>query len=268
MRVSTSAYYAACLKPIDSIDAYQFRLEAKVKALFSKHNQRIGSRQMVGLLKNEGFNIGRYLARKIMKKLNLHCLQRKSRPNSYKGKSYRPKVNLLNQCFDPLFPNEVWAGDITYLKTLNGWRYLAIVMDLYSRRVIAWKFSEHMQTSLVIDVLQKAHNLRNPQYGCIFHSDQGSQYTSDEFQEKLEQLKMRSSLSGVGCCYDNAVVERFFGSLKHECLGSTKMMKDEQLKEKIAQYMRYYNMDRLHSRNNGMSPFTFENSQRKVSCLA
>ena len=110
MKVSTSAYYAACLKPIGSIDAYQFRLEAKVKTLFSKHNQRIGSRQMVGLLKNEGFNIGRYLARKIMKKLNLHCLQRKSRPNSYKGKSYRSKVNLLNQCFDPLFPNEGWAG--------------------------------------------------------------------------------------------------------------------------------------------------------------
>ncbi|KZX37293.1 integrase core domain-containing protein [Wohlfahrtiimonas chitiniclastica] len=93
------------------------------------------------------------------------------------------------------------------------------------------------------------------------NSDQGSQYTSDEFQEKIEQLKMRSSLSGVGCCYDNAVVERFFGSLKHEWLGSTRMMKDEQLEEKIAQYMRYYNMDRLHSRNNGMSPFAFENSQ-------
>lgn len=268
MKVSTSAYYVARIKPASLINAYQFRLEAKMKNLFSKHNRRIGSRQMVNLLKQEGFNIGRYLTRKIMKKLHLYCLQRKSKPNSYKGKSYRSKVNLLNQCFDPLFPNEVWAGDITYLKTVNGWRYLAIVMDLYSRRVIAWKLGDHMQTSLVIDVLKKAHSLRKPQYGCVFHSDQGSQYTSDEFQEKIEELKMRSSLSGVGCCYDNAVVERFFGTLKHESLGSTRMLKDEQLEEKIAQYMRYYNMDRLHSRNNGMSPFMFENSQIKVSCFA
>ncbi len=110
--------------------------------------------------------------------------------------------------------------------------------------------------------------MRQPQYGCVFHSDRGSQYTSDEFQDKVEQLSMRSSMGDVGCCYDNAVVERFFGSLKHEGLGPTRMMTEDQLQTKIANYIRYYNMTRLHSSNDGMSPFTFENSQLKVCSIA
>lgn len=268
MKVSLSAYYAAKQKTFNVIDICHFHLTAIIKSLFTKHNKRIGSRQMMALLKTEGFKIGRYLVRKLMKALNLYCLQHKTKPTSKKGKSDREKVNLLNQCFDPLFANEVWAGDITYLKTIHGWRYLAIVMDLYSRRVIAWKLSNHMHSSLVVDVLQQAYVLRRPQYGCIFHSDQGSQYTCDDFQNKVVQLNMRSSLSDVGCCYDNAVVERFFGSLKHEWLGSTKMMREEQLQAKISKYMHYYNMGRPHSRNNGMSPFAFENSQIKVSYFA
>jgi putative transposase len=268
MKVSFSAFYAASKKTWNAISPKQMQLKARIETLFEEKNKRIGSRQMLGILKSEGFKIGRYKVSKLMKQLGLYCLQRKAKPKSKKGQSDRIKPNLLNQNFNPLFANEVWAGDITYLKTIHGWRYLAVVMDLYSRRIIAWVLSNHMRASLAVDALQKAHTLRRPQHGCVFHSDRGAQYTSDAFQDKAEQLNMRSSMGDVGCCFDNAVVERFFGSLKHEGLGPTRMMTETQLQTHIANYIRYYNMTRLHSRNDGMSPFTFESSQIKVCGIA
>ena len=222
MKVSLSAYYEANFIP--NINLERFHLKNRIKTLFEECNQRIGSRQIVGFLQSEGIKVSRYLVRKLMKSLNLHCLQRKAKPRSKKGKSDRNRVNLLNQCFNPPFPNEVWAGDITYLKTAQGYRYLAVVMDLYSRRIVGWKLDTRMTSSLVIDVLQQAYSLRHPQYGCVFHSDQGSQYTSDDFQNKLLRLNMRSSMSGVGSCYDNAVVERFFGTLKSEAFRSSRLL--------------------------------------------
>lgn len=141
-------------------------------------------------------------------------------------------------------------------------------MDLYSRRILSWKLNDGMKSQLVIDVLHQAYGIRQPQYGCIFHSDRGSQYASEVFQKKVKDLQMRSSMGDVGCCYDNAVVERFFGSLKHEGLGSTRILNEQQLHDKIADYIRYYNMNRAHSANQGMSPFEYENSHYNVSCFA
>ena len=176
--------------------------------------------------------------------------------------------NLLNQNFRPLFANEVWAGDITYIKTSQGWRYLAVVMDFFSRRIVGWSMAERMKADLVIQALQQAHVLRQPQYGCVFHSDRGSQYTSRAFAKKASQLKMRLSMSDMGCCYDNAVVERFFSSLKYEGLGNTANMSESAVKQEITQFIRYYNFKRPHTANNGMSPLEYENSQIKVSCAA
>ena len=143
-----------------------------------------------------------------------------------------------------------------------------MVMDLFSRRIVGWSMAERMKADLVIEALQQAHTLRQPQYGCVFHCNRGSQYTSRSFAKKASQLKMHLSMSDVGCCYDNEVVERFFGSLKHEGLGHTARMNELAVKQEIMQFIRYYNFKRPHTANNGMSPLMYENSQIKVSCVA
>ena len=112
----------------------------------------------------------------------------------------------------------MWAGDVTYLRTHEGWMYLAIVMDLYSRKIIGWAMDKRMTTPLVARAMQMAIHLRRPAKGLIFHSDRSSQYTSQPFQQLLQRHAIRASMSGVGACWDNAVVERFFGSLKNEWL--------------------------------------------------
>ena len=128
-------------------------------------------------------------------------------------------------------------------------------MDLFSRRIVGWSMSERMKTDLIVQALQKAHALRKPQYGCVFHSDRGSQYTSHAFAQQILKLKMRSSMSDVGYCYDNAVAERFFGSLKHEWLDVTSGVDPAQVEQEITSFIRYYNLKRPHVANNGMSPF-------------
>ncbi len=118
--------------------------------------------------------------------------------------------NLLNLNFNPIAPNQVWAGDITYLKTGEGWMYLAIVMGLCGRRIVGWEIAKRMITDLINKALTRAYKLRNPPKGFVFHSDRGSQYTSKDFRGLLRDYDIRSSMGDVGACWDNAVVERFF----------------------------------------------------------
>jgi putative transposase len=172
--------------------------------------------------------------------------------------------NFLNQNFNPLGADGVWAGDITYLKTAEGWMYLAIVMDLYSHRIVGWQIEKYMTTDLISKALIKAVNLRQPRAGLVFHSDRGSQYTSKRFS-KLLRYGVRASIGDVGACWDNAVVERFFGSLKHDCIFKIARPTCEHMKQDIAGYMKYYNQDRLHTANGNMSPIKYEISQNKVS---
>ncbi|UOO91223.1 IS3 family transposase [Vitreoscilla massiliensis] len=266
MKVSVSAYYALEPKRTNLVEV---GLQIQIRALFNQHKQRIGSRTIKALLQQIGFQVGRYKVRSVMRKLGLVCQQRQAfKVTTKRNERHQVQFNLLNQNFQPLFANEVWAGDITYIKTSQGWRYLAVVMDLFSRRIVGWSMAERMKADLVIQALQQAHVLRQPQYGCVFHSDRGSQYTSRAFAKKASQLKMRLSMSDMGCCYDNAVVERFFGSLKYEGLGHTTSMNESVVKQEITQFIHYYNFKRPHTANNGMSPLEYENSQIKVSCAA
>ena len=173
--------------------------------------------------------------------------------------------NLLNQNFNPTAPNQVWAGDVTYLKTGEGWMYLAIVMDLYSRRIVGWHIDKRMTTDLVSRAMIKAYNHRQPPKGLIFHSDRGSQYTSKQYRKLLAGFGIRASMGDVGACRDDAVVERFFGSLKHDWIFKIAQPTREHMKKDVAAYMRYYNLERLHTANGDLSPINYENSLKKVS---
>ena len=145
--------------------------------------------------------------------------------------------------------------------------YLAIVMDLYSRRIVGWHIDKRMTTDLISKALVKAYNLRQPPKGLVFHSDRGSQYTSKRFGKLLKGYGIRTSMGDVGACWDNAVVERFFGSLKHDWIFKVAQPTREYMMQDVTAYMRYYNQERLHSSNGDMSPVRFETSQVKVSRL-
>lgn len=151
--------------------------------------------------------------------------------------------------------------------------YLAIVMDLHSRKIIGWAMDKRMTTALVERAMQMAITLRNPEKGLIFHSDRGSQYTSKRYGKLLKKHGIQASMSGVGACWDNAVVERFFGSLKNEWLLKVYHLTRQGMKQDVEQYIRYYNHERLHSANGDLAPVEFEmktseNSQIKVSGFA
>lgn len=194
-----------------------------------------------------------------MKKLNLVVKQRTAYKVTTKRKhSNAVADNLLNQNFNPVDKNQVWAGDITYLKTGEGWVYLAIVMDLYSRRIVGWAIDKRMTTALISQAMIKAYNLRQPPEGLVFHSDRGSQYTSQDYRELLAGYNIRASMGDVGACWDNAVVERFFGSLKHDWVFKVHQPTRKQMKKDVAAYIKYYNLDRLHSANDDLTPIQYE----------
>ncbi|KZN44823.1 hypothetical protein N482_15725, partial [Pseudoalteromonas luteoviolacea NCIMB 1942] len=147
--------------------------------------------------------ISRYKTRKLMAKLNLVVKQRVAYKVTTKRKhSDAVADNLLNQNFNPVAPNQIWAGDVTYLKTGEGWMYLAVVMDLYSRRIVGWHIDNRMTTDLVMKAMIKAYNLRKPTKGLVFHSDRGSQYMSKRYRNLLKQFNIRASMGDVGACWD------------------------------------------------------------------
>lgn len=266
MDVSRSAYYAWLKRPVKAITPKQLHLHSRAKDIFEKSRSSLGYRELRKRLCREGFDITEYGTQKLMAKLGLVVTQRIAYKVTTKRKhSDAVADNLLNQNFNPVGPNQVWAGDVTYLKTGEGWMYLAIVMDLFSRRIVGWQIDRRMTTDLVSRAMIRAYNLRQPPKGLVFHSDRGSQYTSKRYRALLSSYGIRASMGDVGACWDNSVVERFFGSLKHDWVLKVPQPTREHMRNDVADYMRYYNLERLHTSNEDMSPIEYENSLRKVS---
>jgi len=266
MKVGKSAYYDWLKRPAKVISPDELHLRRGMKQFFEQSRESLGSREMTKKLREEGFDIGRERVRTLMRKLGLVVRQRVAYKVTTKRQlSDSVADNLLNQNFNPVAPNEVWAGDVTYLKTGEGWMYLAVVMDLFSRQIVGWHIDKCMTTELVSKALIKAYNLRRPGKGLVFHSDRGSQYTSKHYRKLLASYQMRASMGDVGACWDNAVVERFFGSLKHDWILKVHQPTRAHMKKDVAAYMRYYNLERLHSSNGDLSPINYENTLRKVS---
>ena len=166
--------------------------------------------------------------------------------------------NLLARDFSPAEPDQVWSGDITYIATDEGWLYLAAVIDLFSRQVVGWSMQPHMQASLVTDALRMAWFRRHPSAGLIFHSDRGSQYCSDMFQDALSGYGMRSSMSRRGNCWDNAPTESLWGSLKVGRLHGRRFATRREAMDEIIDWLTFYNHRRLHSTLGYISPMKFE----------
>ena len=259
MTVSRSAYYDWRRSGAKIISSQTWQLYQRMKALFAESRSSLGSRQMMKQLRKEGHTIGRYRVRSLMKKLGL-VVKRKLRfvLTTDSKHSHPVAENLLDRKFNPAQPNQVWTTDITYIWTLQGWLYLAVVIDLYSRRIVGWHLDKQMTQSLVGRALLMAISLRNPPIELLHHSDRGSQYASKAYQYLLTQQGMVCSMSRKGNCWDNAPTERFFSSLKREWLtGNIYKTRDTAIAD-VQSYINYYNSRRLHTTIADMTPIEFE----------
>jgi len=240
----------------------QNALEARIKAIFKESKGTYGSRRMVEQLNKEGHDIGRYWVVRLMRKLKLKART----PKRYKvttdsNHSYTVAPNLVNRQFRVDAPDKLWTTDITYLWTMEGWVYLAVVLDLFSRQVVGWAMDKHMKVRLALDALAMAYWRRKPNPGLTHHSDRGIQYACDRYQRQLDQYKMNPSMSRKGDCWDNAPTERFFRSLKYEHLLSCKLATREDAKNETLEYITFYNAYRLHSTLGYKSPMEFEREE-------
>jgi putative transposase len=234
-------------------------LLVNIKAIFSEVKGAYGWPRIWRELVARGIRAGKERVRKLMKAHGLRARGRrkfKATTNSSHGLPVSP--NLLERRFTVEAPNQVWTGDITYVWTEEGWLYLAVVIDLFSRQVVGFAMSERMTRQLVIDALRMAWFRRRPANGLIFHSDRGSQYASGDFQKQLSAFGMKGSMSRKGDCWDNAVTETLFGSLKVERLHGMRFATRRQAKDEVVDWLRFYNHRRLHSTLGHLSPMAFE----------
>ena len=240
-------------------------LTAQVLTVFDRHRGFYGAPRVYQELRAAGLKVGRNRVARLMRRSELQTKTRRGfRPCRNPGNLANGVAeNLLQQEFSPTAPNRCWAGDITYIRTTAGWRYLAVWIDLYSRRVVGWAMGATMEAALVLEALNRAlgHRQIEPDQ-LLIHTDQGSQYRATAYRQLLEDHKISRSMSAKGCCWDNAVVESFFSTLKHE-MGldddAVTLNSPQQLIRQFAFWIDgYYNRERRHSTIGFLSPIDYE----------
>ena len=260
LRVSRSGYYAWRVRKPSARDLEDERLRPKVVEAFKTGRGTYGSPRVRDELVDQGFEIGRKRVARLMREMGLQGVSpRKFRVTTSSDHDHPIAENVLDRNFEASGPNEKWATDITYIWTAEGWLYLAVVMDLYSRRIVGWSTADHLETGLCLDALQRALSHRTDVEGLIHHSDRGVQYASDRYREALEAQRIECSMSRRANCWDNAVAESFFGTLKTELIHRRPWLTRQEARNAIGEYIEiFYNRIRRHTTIGGMSPAKFE----------
>ncbi len=260
LQVSRSGYYTWRRRKPSSRALEDERLRPKVLEAFETGRGTYGSPRVRDELIDQGVTIGRKRVSRLMRELGLRgvCPRRFRRTtDSEHGRPVPP--NLLDRDFDAAQPNEKWVTDITYVWTGDGWLYLAVILDLFSRRVVGWAMADHLETSLCLDALQMALRNRPNVAGLIHHSDRGVQYTSDDYKKMLAEHRITRSMSRRADCWDNSVAESFFGTLKNELIYRRPWSSRRAARDAIAEYIEiFYNHVRRHSTIGGVTPARFE----------
>lgn len=265
--VSASAYYEWEREQESAHERRDSELTAAIRELFAKSRGRYGTPRIHGELTKRGVHVSRKRVARLMREAGLRARgARKYKATTDSNHAHPIAPNLLGQQFRVDTPNAVWVSDITYLWTAQGWMYLAVIIDLFSRKVVGWSLKERMTAELVCDALDAAARLRDPPAGLIFHSDRGSQYASRAFRRRLWRYRMRQSMSGNGNCWDNAVAESFFATLKKELLRDRVVDARAAMRAEVFEYIEvFYNRRRAHSLLGYESPDCFEACFNKSS---
>jgi len=262
--VSLSGYYAWKKRPMSNHQREDQQLAEHIQKVYHSCRQVYGSPRIHAELRDQGITSSRKRVARLMREQGLSACRRTHRTTTTKSEpGARVAPNLLDQDFTATRPDEKWTGDITAVWTYEGWLYLAVVLDLFSRRVIGWAMAAIQDETLIETALRMALLGRQPAAGLLFHSDRGSQYTSDAYRAALAEVGITVSMSRTGNCSDNAVTESFFGTLKGECVERACFQTRREARQAIFEYVEcFYNRVRRHSSLGYSSPVAYE----QVTC--
>lgn len=260
MNLSRSGYYEWLERAKSARRIEDEELSAAIGQVFSEGRGLYGTRRIKKRLEAQEVYVSRRRIGRLMKEKDLLCKAKRKFKATTDSKHDRPVApNLLARKFDVSTPDSYWVGDITYVHTAEGWLYLATVVDLFSRKVVGWSMGDNMKADLVNNALLTAIWRRKPSKGLIWHTDRGSQYASDSHVKILSRHGIIQSMSRKGNCWDNAVAESFFGTLKAELIYQSKFKNREEARCAIFEYIEvFYNRVRIHSANNYLSPVAYE----------
>jgi transposase InsO family protein len=268
MRVSRSGYYDWLNRPESNRVKENKELTKVIKEIFIQNRKIYGTRRISDQLVKRNIAVSRYRIGKLMALEGLSCKTKRKFKATTDSRHNKPiSPNLLNRQFNVIRPDSYWVGDITYIPTNVGWLYLATVIDLYSRQVVGWSMSNSLKAKLVNDALTMAIWKRKPKRGgLIWHTDQGSQYASESHRSILKDHGIIQSMSKKGDCWDNAVAESFFKTLKTELTNHYQFNNQQEARNAIFEYIEvFYNRIRTHSANNYLSPAEFERQNRDLT---
>jgi putative transposase len=263
--VSKGGYYGWRKRDNSAKDAKELKLLRAIEDVHRSSRKNYGSPRVYQQLKGMGHEVGKTKVERTMKKHGIRAkTKRKFRVTTDSKHKLPVAPNLLDRNFSPEQPNQTWAGDITYVWTREGWLFLAVIVDLFSRQVVGWSLDKTMTTDLVSSALGQAYFRRKPGTGLVFHSDRGSQYCSKEYREQLKQYRMLQSQSRKANCWDNACVESFFHTLKTELIYHEDFETRDQARRAIFEWVEaFYNRQRIHSTLGYKSPVDFERMARE-----
>jgi len=262
--VSRSGYYKWTKRKVSKREKRRHKLAKRIRHIFLESRCLYGSPKVTKELQKQGMKVSEKTVARIMKELGLRSRTVKKYKATTNSKHNLPvHENVLNRQFKPAAPNKVWAADITYIWTDEGWLYLASVMDLCSRKIVGFHMDERMTKELVVTALDRAYSQQRPQKGVLHHSDRGSQYASRDYQARLRKYKMKGSMSRKGNCYDNACIESFHSVLKKELVYLEKFKSRKEAKKRIFEYITcFYNGKRIHSAIGYFTPNDYERMYR------
>jgi putative transposase len=262
LEVSASGYYAWRRRLISARRREDQRLQQRIRTIHEQSKQTYGAPRIHAELRDEGTSVSRKRVARLMKQTGLVGVsRRKWTVTTRRDQSARPAPDLVDRRFTADKPNQLWVADITYVPTWIGFLYLAVVLDVWSRKVVGWAMASHLKTSLVTAALEMAVIQRAPN-GVIHHSDQGCQYTSFEFGRRCRQAGVRPSMGSVGDCYDNALCESFFATLECELIDRSTFHNHHEARCAIFEFIEgFYNTRRRHSALGYHSPVQFEQRQ-------